>query len=201
MDEPGDTTVSEIEAALRRGVDLGLPSHALLDAWAVIGGFADRQASVLADILDSASRVDPARSSAVDVDPEAVAFAVVDGRGRLCAFGDRFAQWVGDPGDSVDCRDLARRAGSKGRAIGMVRTAERGVLAMLAVGADVARGWPLLIERLGRPPSSAEVFLVVFAPSRSRALVLDTAGAMGLSPLETRLVAALLVAPTLEAAA
>ena len=201
MDGSADALGSNIEADLRLGVARGRTGEAILDVWAAIGGFADRQGSVLADILDSASRVDPGMSSAVAVAADAVAFALVDARGSLRIFADPFADWIGDPGDSIDCRDLARQAGTQGRAIGMVRTPRRGVLAVLAIGAKAADRWPLLVARLGRAPVGAEIALVVFAPSQSRSLVLTTAEALGLSPLETRLVASMLAEPTLEAAA
>lgn len=201
MDLPRGVHGPDVERDLRESMARGHPSHALLDAWTAIGGFAEQRTTVLAELLQAAASVSADRASAAIVDPDALAFAVVDARGRARRVGAQFAAWVGDPADSVDCGDLARRARAEGRAIGMARTTHHGVLAMLALGGVAAAGWRNLPEGLGQHPGPSDILLVVFAPSRSKALALRTAEALGLTPLEARLAAALLVEPSLESAA
>ena len=199
--DTGDAPGPDVEGELRRGVERGRPSHALLDAWPEIGDFAAQQTSVLADILRRAGAGAPDGPSAALVEPDAVAFALLDSAGRARKVGKEFLSWVGDPAESVDCRDLARRARSAGSAIGTAQTLDHGALALLALRGPAATGWPMLFERLGQRPGPSDLVLVVFAPSRSEALALRTAHALGLTPLESRLAAAMLVAPTLDSAA
>ena len=189
------------ELELRAAVESGPPSHALFDAWPAPTTLPGIGPGIVSELLDTASQRQSADARAAVVFPDAIAFALLDSRGRLLKTTRRFAEWVGDPGDSVDCRDLAKRALTSSRAMAAARTLNHGVLALLAVRGAAVAGWPLLLEGLGRRPDDADVVLVVFAPSRSRGLVLATAAALGLTPLESRLAAAMLIEPTLEAAA
>jgi pimeloyl-ACP methyl ester carboxylesterase/DNA-binding CsgD family transcriptional regulator len=98
-----------------------------------------------------------------------------------------------------------RQARTEARAFGLVETVEHGVLSALASRADVALNWPGLAQLIESAtpwrPATDDVVIAAFAPSRSRAMVLRAAEALGLSPLEARISAALLYAPSLEAAA
>lgn len=201
QDEGADPLQRDVGGELRRGLETGRPSHALLDAWPVLAAFADRDPGLIASIMWAASEPESALSTGALVAAEAVALGMVDTAGRLLQGSERFRAWVGDPTESVDCRDLVRKAATDGRATGRIRTLSHGVLAALAVVGSSASPWPGLLERQGVAPGRKGILLVVFAPSRSHALIGRAADALGLSPLQRRLALAMLDEPTLEAAA
>ena len=155
----------------------------------------------LIEFLHLDPRSDPANSLAAWVDADAVGVAVVSPGGRTRRACPRFVTLIGDPEQSIACRELALRAAGRGRAIGHVETETQGVLAVLAVAGGEALAWPLAVERVGQGFAADSVVLVVFAPSRSRELIRRSADALGLSSLEARLAGALLFEPSLEAAA
>jgi pimeloyl-ACP methyl ester carboxylesterase/DNA-binding CsgD family transcriptional regulator len=173
----------------------------MLDAWPSLAEFADRDPALLAALMQAAVGPESAGATGALVEGEAVAFGVVDARGRLVRAGVQFHAWVGDPAESVDCLELARKALAKGRASGRVRTLRQGVLATLAIADRRASPWAGLAPARGVRPDDRGVLLVVFAPSRSQALIGRAADALGLSPLQRRLALALLDESSLEAAA
>ena len=199
-DGPGLRT-RDVAQELRLGVASGRPSHALLDAWPVLSQFADRKPALLASIIASASGPESASATGALVEGEAVAFGVIDRVGHLIEGSQQFRAGGGDPAESVDCLELVRRATADGRATGRVRTLRHGVLATLAVAGSSASPWPALLERQGMGFPHGGVLLVIFAPSRSHALIGRAADALGLSPLQRRIAVAMLDEPTLEAAA
>jgi pimeloyl-ACP methyl ester carboxylesterase/DNA-binding CsgD family transcriptional regulator len=193
--------VQDVEAILRQGVAAGRPSLAFLDAWRSIGALADESEASLIDILDAAARLDPSIAAAATASVEGLGFAVVGRGARPRRIDDRFQAWIGNPAESLGCSDLTRRAYLEDSVVGLVETLSHGVLPVLAKRIAGANQWPLALEAPGGVLDRDAVVLVAFAPSRSQALVLRAATALGLSPLESRLAAALMTAPSLEAAA
>ncbi len=155
----------------------------------------------LSEVLHLDLRTDPENGMAAWVDSDAVGVAVVAPGGGARKACPRFLGLVGDPAQSIACRELARQAPARGHAIGRVETERTGVLAVLAVAGGEALAWPLAVERVGRGFEPDSVVLVVFAPSRAPGLIRRSAEALGLTPLEVRLAGALLFEPSLEAAA
>lgn len=190
-----------VEAELRLGVEAGRASQALLDCWATLGDFADRDPGLLAGIIDSASEPQFPNSTGAFVNAEAVGVGVVGVRGQLLRATETFQAWVGDPAESVDCLELVRKAVAEGRAAGRVRTLRQGVLATLAIADTSGSPWPGLVALADVLPGETGVLLVVFAPSRSHALIARAADALRFSPLQRRIVLALLDEPSLMAAA
>ena len=132
--------------------------------------------------------------------PQAWSVAVY-GAGRTLRHADaRFTGWLADPSARTACLkllDLARHGETR---FGLIEMPDDGVIAICAAPAAAALAWtPGLTTQLSDP--DAEAALVAFAPSRSVDLVRSAADAFGLTPLEARLVEALLQAPTLQVAA
>ena len=99
-----------------------------------------------------------------------------------------------------DLRRLAAGARRDGSAIGLLETADGAAVATWAVGGEAALKWArteAAQAAIGRP---GRVLMLVFAPSRSSALVQRAVAAFGLTPLESRLAEAFLFAPNLEVA-
>jgi DNA-binding CsgD family transcriptional regulator/pimeloyl-ACP methyl ester carboxylesterase len=199
--EPSADGTQEAERVLRSSVHEGQPSLVILDEWRTIQDFADVSEAVLIEILQSAASPANAASSSASVSPEGIGFALVDGAGRRRAADQRFSAWVGDPADSPACRNLARSARKDGRAVGLVRTPDHGVLSVLASAGTIASKWPGVERLLAETVGVEHIVLAAFAPSRSQAMVLRAATALGLTDLEARVAAALLSAPSLEMAA
>jgi len=189
---PGD-----IEGRLRRGVEAGQASLALWDAWPALQAFADHDPDLLASIIGLASHAGAAEATGARVEGESVAFAVA-GSGQI---SDRFRAWVGDPADSVDCRELVRAAEASGQAAGRIRTLDNGVVAALAIARGSVSPWEGFVDRHGAASAGKGVLLVVFAPSRSKALIGRAADSLGLSPLQRRMAMAMLEEASVDAAA
>ena len=134
------------------------------------------------------------------VEPGSFLMAVVTEDGRVRWSDADFAEVVGDPRSSADCRRLIDRSRRAGRATGLVATASRGPLVVQARGGTGKANWPLPPEGLAAM-GPGSVLLVAFAPSRSDNLARVNADALGLAPRETDLAAALLEAPSLQLAA
>ncbi len=181
--------------------DTGRPGDELWESWPALAAFADREPRLLASILAAASAPDSANTTAGAVNSDAVAFAMIDTPGRRLRGDDRFRLWVGEPAESVDCLELARKAAVHGRASGRVRTHRHGVLVALALADPSASPWPRLAQQQGFALADKGVLIVVFAPSRSRRLIESAAEGLNLSPLQRRMAVALLDEPTLDAAA
>jgi DNA-binding CsgD family transcriptional regulator/pimeloyl-ACP methyl ester carboxylesterase len=196
------TAVDDAEVGQRLQDSLARQSvgEALLDAWSYLEAFADRQPGVLGQILEAAASDAAPGERGECVDPDALAFGIFDAGGRLRAADRRFGEWVGDAAGGAHVRGIVRRAAVGGKVIASLQTARFGVLAVLAIHPAPTRAWPLASERLGSAPRDG-VLAVVFAPTRSRALIGRAAEALGLTPLQAQLCAALATAPNLQSAA
>jgi DNA-binding CsgD family transcriptional regulator len=191
----------DVEAELRSMLELGRPSAALWNDWPAIANFADQSPQELAGILSTALAAESRQATGASVEGDAVAFGMIDPGGRQLKGDARFQQWVGDAADSVDLRELAREASARGRASGRVRTLCHGVLATIALGERSTSPWPDLAQLSGLTLKDKSVLLVVFAPSRSAAVIGRAAEALDFSPLQRHVTEALLNAPSLDAAA
>jgi pimeloyl-ACP methyl ester carboxylesterase/DNA-binding CsgD family transcriptional regulator len=196
-----ENRMEEVGRDLRRGLETGRLGHALLDAGPILGVLADRDPALLAGLMAAASQPSSAGATGAFVEPEAVGFAFIDISGRLIQASERFRDWIDEAADSVDCRGLVRRAALRSRATGCVKTLRHGALAAIAFGQDTQSPWPGIFPAAGISSAAHGVLVVVFAPSRSRALVQRAADSLNLSPLQRRLAIALIDEPTLEAAA
>lgn len=199
--ERGEGAHVEVETQLRLGVAAGRVSHAILDAWSDLPSFADRDPEGLADILGAASGPQSMIATGAIVESQALGLAVLDRQGRLSWCDDAFRAWIGDPAGCADAVALARRATLERRAAGRIGTLRHGVLAALALAGPEANAWATLRPDDRPAWSEREVLLVVFAPSRALGLIERAAEALKLSPLQRRIVTAMLDAPTVEAAA
>ncbi len=199
--EPGRAPLVDVEAELRLGLETGRYSETLWDAWPDLAAFADREPERLALILSAASGPGSANTTGARVEEDAVAFGMIDTAGWRLRGDERLEAWLGAPAESVDGLDLARRAALHGRASGRVRTQTHGVLAALALADPAKSPWPRLARQKGFAVEGSGILLVVFAPSRSHALIAGAADALGLSPLQRRIALALLDEPSVEAAA
>ncbi len=201
IDQLGDRATGAVGDDLRRAVQDGQLGLALLQAGPMLAVLADDDPVFLASLLRAAaeSRTNGATGALVEAD--AIAFALTDSRGALIHGSERFQSWIPEPAESVDCRELASRAATLGRATGRVKTMRHGVLATIAIAHDSRSPWPEAMMRLGSAPLNRGVLMVVFAPSRSRVLVERAAVALGLSPLQREIAMALIDEPTLESAA
>lgn len=132
--------------------------------------------------------------------PEAWSVAIF-GPGRTLRSADgQLARWLEDPSTRAACLELVDSARRGETHFGLIGMADDGVVAVCGAPAAVASRWtPGKTAELTAP--GAETALVAFAPTHSVDLVRRAAEAFGLSPLESRLVEALLQAPTLEVAA
>lgn len=193
-----------LEQQLRDGLGEGRAPLVILDNWASLDALLDASEDPLSEIVQAAGEIDPAIASAAAAGPLSVGAALVGSKGELREADARFSAWIGDPAGSVGCLRLIRKALAGERVIGLVETDDKGVICLFAVAGQEAFKWGGL---LGLPSRDAgehraqAVALVAFAPSRSGEAVSIAARAYGFSPLEGRLVEALLDAPSLEAAA
>ncbi len=166
------------------------------------GGLEPELLDVLAIVDDpQASRApEPDGGGGVLSTPEAWSVAVF-GPGRALRHADpRFTLWLADPSARAACLKLLDFAKDGDTRFGLVDMPGDGVIAICAAPAAVAAVWtPGMGAQLADP--AAETALVAFAPSRSVDLLRWAAESFGLSPLEARLVEALLQAPTLQVAA
>jgi len=197
----GGAPIGDVEAEVRRGFETGHPSAAFWDDWPALAALADREPHLLASLLSAASGPESPNASGARVEGEAVAFGMIDPGGRLLRGSDRFRAWVGEPVESIDCLELARKAAAHGRASGRVRTLRHGVLAALAIADPSTSPWPGLAQQQDFALGDKGVLLVVFAPSRSHILIGRAADALGFSPLQRQIALALMDEPSLEAAA
>jgi pimeloyl-ACP methyl ester carboxylesterase/DNA-binding CsgD family transcriptional regulator len=111
-----------------------------------------------------------------------------------------FEELVGDPTGQAECRDLIRRARRDGAAIGVVATPAKGSIIVEARSGVAGAVWPLPAEARQAAGEDA-ILMVVFAPSKSPGLMQWAANALGLTPREADLAAALLEAPSVAVAA
>ncbi len=192
---------AELRAALAAG---GTQGGVLWDHWPALAAFADRDPEMLARLLDAAAGPGAPDASGARVEGDAVAFGMAGPGGRGLRGDARFRAWVGGAAEAVDALELARRAAAQGRASGRVRTMDHGVLAAVALAGPAASPWLALARRregFGADAGDKGILLVVFAPSRSAALIGRAADALGLAPLQRRVALALLEEPSLDAAA
>lgn len=198
----GESPISaeHVAAAVKRAFSLQGPGDALLGLSAQLADLSERPGGELREVFEAFAPQGPSESSAT-APQEALALALVDGAGRSRRTEARFAAWLGDPADLVDGQALLARARSSGVAAGTVRADPSGVFAVLALDAARAAGWPWVAARLGQTPRPRDLLLIAYAPSRSETLVRRSARALGLTDLEGRLAAQLMVSPSLEAAA
>lgn len=197
--EATDSAGQDLADNLRGGVLDGEPMRRLLDSWPAVEAALAGGSEALVEVLGEAAEIDVAVACAAVVAGEAVTLAVVNADNEPLYADRAFRAWFPTPGDSATFRRLARQARAKAPATGLLETAD-GVMVATWVGA-AAGGWPLPdAARLALAKPGA-VAVVVFAPSRSSALATRAAEAFDLTPLESRLAAALIFAPTLEIAA
>lgn len=190
-----------LAARLASPESVAQPGLTIDAAWGPLAALADESPTVLAAFLAAVARDAPREHSAAVAPGEAVGLALATAGGAILRRDAQFAAWIGEAEADPDMRALVRAAGRDGRALGAIRTLDAGVLAALALAGPEALGWPLLAERLGTGIGAGTLVVAVFAPSRSEALVAQTARSLGCSPLQARLAAALAREPRLEAAA
>jgi pimeloyl-ACP methyl ester carboxylesterase/DNA-binding CsgD family transcriptional regulator len=189
-----------IEDRLRDGLAQGRTADALLDDWLTLEAFAISSEASLIAILEAAATLPSAIGVAALTARESIGLAVVGTRAAGAHADQSFRLWIGEVQDSIACRRLIRSARAKGKAIGVVETAQHGVLAVLAVTRRNANKWIALAPDV--PLSTPDdVVLVAFAPSRSAELVQRAARSLGLNDLEARLTGALIAASSLDEAA
>lgn len=134
------------------------------------------------------------------VEPGSFRVAVVTAAGRAIWTETGFLDLIGDPAESDDCVRLAGKARWEGRLRGLVRSRTGDVVAMEAVTGG--GGWPLPSPaRIALETAAERILLVAFAPSRSSGIALVSAKALGLTPREADLAAALLESPSVHLAA
>jgi pimeloyl-ACP methyl ester carboxylesterase/DNA-binding CsgD family transcriptional regulator len=189
-------------AILRERLAEGRPALAILDGWATLESSLRREPEALTAAFREAAQFDAAQGSATVAPRSALGFAVVEAGGDLAHADADFRKWFGAAPDLAAFRRLIRLALKDGQASGLVEAANGAALAVCAGVREAAVGWPLPAEcRLALAGPARRVVLLCFAPSRAGDLAARAAGAFGLTPLEARLVEALLDAPNLEAAA
>lgn len=187
--------------ALRERLAEGRPAQALLDGWESLETALVNEPQAVFAALDEAARLDAAHGSVTVAPRSGLGFAVLGPAGDLVHCDPPFSRWLGGA-DNPAFRHLARLAQKDGRASGLVETPDGAVLSACAALPDMAAGWPLPDDcRAALHGAPRRLALFCFAPSRAGDLASRATEAFGLTPLEARLVEALLDAPSLDAAA
>ena len=188
--------------ALRERLAEGRPAQAVLDGWESLEAALLHEPQAVFAALREAAQLDTARGSATVAPRSGLGFAVLGPAGEMIHSDPAFRRWLGEGRDGSAFRRLARLALKDGRASGLVEAADGAVLAACAGTPEASASWPLpddCREALAGP--GRRVALFCFAPSRAGDLAARASEAFGLTPLEARLVEALLDAPSLDAAA
>ena len=154
----------------------------------------------LQQVLDAIGGLELNAVPSVPMREAALAFAVIDPRGVVRAADPAFPF----PADDLPpaFTHLCRQARRGEPAIGLAETAEGALISVCVASADAASVWPLG-EAIRSALNMAEdqVVVMAFKPLRQADIGRRAASAFGLSELESRVVAALLEAPTLDIAA
>lgn len=180
----------------------GRPSQAILEDWESLESALLHEPEAMKAAFEAAALFATARGSATVAPRSALGFAVVDANGQIAHADAVFLKWFGGQADSAAFRRLVRLALKDGHASGLVEAEDGAALAACAGVREATTGWPLPEDmRAAMVGPTRRVVLLCFAPSRSGDLAARASDAFGLTPLEARLVEALLDAPNLEAAA
>jgi len=191
-----------LSEALRDRLADGRPVEAVFEHFQAIEASAIREPEALAAALEEAARLDLSEALFTLIPGQALGVAVIGSSGQTLWADRAFRAWFGDDAEDPAARRLLRLASRAGQASGLLEAADGAVIAGCAATAQMALRWPLPAEArdlLARAPR--RMALLGFAPSRVGGLAARAAEAFGLTPLESRLVEALLDAPGLEAAA
>lgn len=183
---------------LRRHAARGEPLTALIDEWQAFAVALETEEPELKPALEAA--VAAARERPVFAREAGLASAAVTAAGRLAVADASFTAWF--EGEAV-AEELARAAIPAGKAVLAVAAARDGRPAAFALArGPAALDLPLSPEvRRALLAGEAEIAVLGFCPSRAAAQAAAAARALGLTPLETRLAAALVDEPRLPAAA
>ena len=184
-----------------RGVALANATSDLTDIWPKVES-ATVEGRHIQGVFDMMGGLETEAVPLASAASSALAFAIIDTRGRLRTADAAFAALgVVDFGGHAMER-LASRARRDGRVVGLVETTAGASVAVCAALPDQTLAWPVA-EALCREIASLAdpIVLMALAPTRASALALQAMVVFGLSELEARLAAALLEAPTLEIAA
>lgn len=194
MDDDFDQTIARLEAAARRGTPLDAwieDPEAVLRLARKAGSLFDRTLESIADAMPPPSPI---------ALPELIATAALDTEGHVVASDERFDAWFGQ--DAIDAA-LASNVATK-RTASLERTvAIDGAPAAIAYAAGArALSWALPAEvKSALERGAASVAVAAVCPSRATDVLSRAAAAYGMTPAETRLVAALVQAGGLSAAA
>lgn len=151
-------------------------------------------------VLDAIGGLELSVVPSVAVREAALAFAIIDERGAVRAADPAFPFSSGDLPPAL--KRLFRQARRGEAAIGLVETPGGALIAVCAASSSAASAWPLTdVTRGALAMSKGQLAAMAFKPLRQADIGRRAASAFGLSELESRVVAALLEAPTLEIAA